>query len=187
MLRLLKDICTDLARPCCLRCQKARLSCSGPREISIVHYSGPKDTARSSARPVDNDVNCQVVQALIQHIPKPLTVPHDDMYQAFTQAHLLTGVEAISVDSSIDRVITGKCFLALSTTYFGIKHHETAVVTQGLSRYSTALQTVHKALTDEGASRSFDLLEAIMIMQVIEVREDLERKLLMLTKVVPDL
>jgi hypothetical protein len=128
-----------------------------------------------------------MVQALVHHIPKPLTVPHDDMYQAFTQAHLLAGVEAISVDPGIDRVVTGKCFLALSTTYFGIKHHEKAVTAQGLSRYGTALQTVHNALTDEDASRSFDLLEAVMIMQVIEVREDLEKKLLMLTKVVPDL
>ena len=124
------------------------------------------------------------VQALVQGIPKPLTVPHDDMYQAFTRSHLLTGVEAISVDPGIDRVITGKCFLALSTTYFGIKHHEKAVVTQGLSRYSTALQTVHEALIDEAASRSFDLLEAVMIMQVIEVSDKPGSKSLMLIKVV---
>lgn len=187
ILRLLRNICIDLARPCCLRCQKARLLCSGPRGISIVHYSGPKDTARFPACPVDNDVDSQMVQASVQHILKPLTVPHDDMYQAFTQAHLLSGVEAISVDPGIDRVITGKCFLALSTAYFGIKHHEKTVFTRGLSRYSIALQTVHDALRDEGASRSFDLLEAVMIMQVIEVTDKPESKLLMLTKVVPGL
>jgi hypothetical protein len=128
-----------------------------------------------------------MMQALVQHIPKLLTVPHDDKYQAFTQVHLLTGVEAVSVDPGIDRVITGKCFLALSTTYFGIKHHEKAAITQGLSRYSSALQTVHEALTDEGASRSFDLLEAVMIMEVIEVSDEPKSKLLMLTRLVPSL
>lgn len=52
---------------------------------------------------------------------------------------------------------------------------------------SIALQTVHDALRDEGASRSFDLLEAVMIMQVIEVSDKPESKLLMLTKVVSGL
>ena len=73
------------------------------------------------------------------------------------------------MDPDIDRAITGKCFLALSTTYFGIKHHETAVTARELSRYGAALQTVHEALADDHASSSFDVLEAVMIMAVIEV------------------
>lgn len=110
------------------------------------------------------------------HITRPLIVLHDDLYQAFTHSRLLNGIEAISVDPGIDRAITGKCFLALSTTYFGIKHREKAVTAQGLSRYGTALQTVHEALANEDASRSFDLLEAVMIMQVIEVCTLTEKK-----------
>ncbi|USP74654.1 hypothetical protein yc1106_01928 [Curvularia clavata] len=101
-------------------------------------------------------------------IMKPLTVPHDDLYQAFTHSQLITGVETFTIDPGIDRSITAECFLALSTTYFGMKHHEKTVITQGLSRYSAALQTVHKALADENASRSFDVLEAVMIIAVVE-------------------
>jgi hypothetical protein len=85
------------------------------------------------------------------------------------RTYLLTGFEAILVDPGTDRAIRGECFLALSTTYFGLKYHEQAVATRGLSQHGAALQTVHKALADEDASRSFDVLEAVMIMAVIEV------------------
>lgn len=118
---------------------------------------------------------------------RTLTVPRDDLYQAFTHSHLLFGVEGVLVDPGIDRAITGECFLALSTTYFGIKHYETAVTTRGLTRYGAALHTVHGALADDVASRSFDVLEAVMIMAVIEVRPLMERPILKLTQVVSDL
>ena len=97
-------------------------------------------------------------------------------------SQLLTGVEAILVDPGFDRTIAAECFLALSTTYFGIKHHEKAVTTRGLSRYGAALQTLHEALADENASRSFDVLEAVMIMAVIEVRSLVKLWMLKLTK-----
>lgn len=96
-------------------------------------------------------------------------------------------MEGVLVDPGIDRAITGECFLALSTTYFGIKHYETAVTTRGLTRYGAALHTVHGALADDVASRSFDVLEAVMIMAVIEVRPLMERPILKLTQVVSDL
>jgi hypothetical protein len=136
---------------------------------------------------VEHGVHGSKVQAPELQITRPLTVAHDDLYQAFTHSHLLTGIEAILVDPGVDRAITGECFLALSTTYFGIKHHEKAVTTRGLSRYGAALQTVHEALADEVASRSFDVLEAVMIMAVIEVRPLMERPILKLTQVVSDL
>jgi len=120
-------------------------------------------------------------------LQSPLTVPRDDLYQAFTHSHLLPGVEAILVDPGVDRTMTGACFLALSTTYFGIKHHEKAVTTRGLSRCGAALQTVHEALTDERASTSFDVLEAVMIMAVIEVCSLIERSNLGLTRLVLDI
>lgn len=43
----------------------------------------------------------------------------------------------------------------------------------GLGRYSCALKNVQNALRDPHASRSFDILEAIMIMIVMEVRGSL--------------
>lgn len=120
-------------------------------------------------------------------IVQPLTVSYDDLYQAFTHSQLLAGIEAISVDPGIDRTITAQCFLALSTTYFGIKHHEKAVTTRGLSRYETALRRVHDALADENSLRSFDMLEAVMIMEVTEVRLLVKRLVLELTNIVFDL
>jgi hypothetical protein len=133
---------------------------------------------------VEHGVHGSKVQAPELQITRPLTVAHDDLYQAFTHSHLLTGIEAILVDPGVDRAITGECFLALSTTYFGIKHHEKAVTTRGLSRYGAALQTVHEALADEVASRSFDVLEAVMIMAVIEVCSIVDLLILNLTEAV---
>lgn len=120
-------------------------------------------------------------------VTRPLAVPRDDLYQAFTHSHLLTGVEAILVNPGIDRAITGKCFLALSTTYFGIKHHEKAVTSRGLSQYGNALHAVHEALQDQDASRSFDVLEAVMIMAVIEVRSLVKCSIPKLTELVSHL
>ncbi|UPX12199.1 uncharacterized protein EKO05_0002762 [Ascochyta rabiei] len=61
------------------------------------------------------------------------------------------------------------CFLALSTTYFGIKHHKMTVTSLGLRRYGAALQAVHEALADDNVSRIIDVIEAVMIMAVIEL------------------
>jgi hypothetical protein len=165
-----------LARPFCLRCQKARISCAGPRGITIVPYGGIKNTARSSVNAVEDDWRSPTERVLDLNITRTLAVPYDEVYQAFTHSRLLSGLDTVPRDSEFDGAIAGKCFLALSTTYFGIKHHEKAVTSHGLSRYSSALQTVHKALGDESASRSFDLLEAIVIMQVTEVCTSLVKR-----------
>lgn len=69
----------------------------------------------------------------------------------------------------INRTITGECFLALSTTYFGLKHQDKMITARGLLKYGGALRIVHEALAKDDASRSFDLLEAVMIMALIEV------------------
>jgi hypothetical protein len=97
-----------------------------------------------------------------------LAVPCDDVYLAFTHSRLLTGVEKILVGPWIDCAVTSECFLALSTTYFGVEQREKSIMVHGLSRYGAALQTLHKALADSVASRSFDVLEAVMIMALIE-------------------
>lgn len=43
------------------------------------------------------------------------------------------------------------------------------ITARGLLKYGGALRIVHEALAKDDASRSFDLLEAVMIMALIEV------------------
>ncbi|KAF2033009.1 hypothetical protein EK21DRAFT_98575 [Setomelanomma holmii] len=155
----------DLTRPACLRCRKRRLQCGGPQDIAIIPYKDQSHAVVSSSNTertsvMNNSPCCRVATTL--------SIPHDAVYISYTHTHLLDGNEAIVLRPSIDRSITSECFLALSTTYFGIKHRQKWIVTCGLSRYGGAIRSVHEALAKDDASRSFDVLEAVMIMAVIE-------------------
>jgi hypothetical protein len=57
----------------------------------------------------------------------------------------------------------------LSYTYFGVKHHDKDITQSGLQKYGRSLAALNSALAENHASRSFDVLEAIMIMALIEV------------------
>lgn len=103
------------------------------------------------------------------HVPEAIQIPYDDVYMTFTHSQLLTGTEEIIVAPDQSRALTGECFLALSTTYFGLRHHEKPIMAHGLLRYGAAIQTVHETLANNDASQSLDVLEAVIIMTVIEV------------------
>ncbi|KAG9193391.1 hypothetical protein G6011_03426 [Alternaria panax] len=64
--------------------------------------------------------------------------------------------------------MTNQSYLALCTTYFGIKRQDRAITQFGFKRYSQALGSVHSALEEPMFSSSFDLLEAVMVMSLIE-------------------
>jgi hypothetical protein len=98
-----------------------------------------------------------------------LPISYDDLFMEFTHLNLLPGTEKIDVVPGVDRAITAQCFLALSCTYFGVKHQDKRITQRGLLRYSRALTTVNNALTKYDAVQSFDLLEAVTIMAMIEV------------------
>jgi hypothetical protein len=66
-------------------------------------------------------------------------------------------------------VLVEKSFLALSTVFFGLDHHEKSVVNRGFRRYGNALGLVRQALGDQSRYQSFDLLESIIIMALFEV------------------
>jgi hypothetical protein len=98
-----------------------------------------------------------------------LPVAHDDLVTAFTRYNLLPKNDHIVVSPEIDRRITTQCFLALSYTYFGVKHYNKDITQSGLQKYGQSLSVLNNALADDDVSRSFDVLEAIMIMALIEV------------------
>jgi long-subunit fatty acid transport protein len=98
-----------------------------------------------------------------------MPIPYDEVFLTFTQTNLLPKADRIVFVSGVDRTITAECFLALAYTYFGAKHHERNITQRGLQKYGRALKTVNGALTDHNAALSFDVLEAITIMAVIEV------------------
>lgn len=99
-------------------------------------------------------------------IAPTLKLDQHDIFASFTISKLLPTQEGLSIAPG---VITNEAFAALAATYFGIKQQETSIAELGFKKYSNALKIVHTALVDEQQSRSDDLLEAIMIMALIEV------------------
>jgi hypothetical protein len=161
----------DLRKPQCGRCVTARLQCGGPRGITIIQCDGHGKFARPEDR---NPADCSALQVSTRATGQPhleihrgLSFPHDDVFTAFTLSHLLPEQGA---SESTPGILTRGSFLALATTYFGIKRQEKAITQYGFKRYSDALRVVHSALESSRPSPSFDLLEAIMIMALIEVR-----------------
>lgn len=95
---------------------------------------------------------------------------YDDLFIAFTQSNLLRGNEEVLVAPEVERSIAAQSFLALSTTYYGLRHKEISITRRGLSRYGKALGVLNQALGSTAASRPFDVLEAVLIMALQEVR-----------------
>lgn len=96
-----------------------------------------------------------------------LSMTQDDVFIAFTRSQFLPGDDSFLVASG---AITSQCLLALATTYSGIELGQKAVLQQGLKRYGGALDAVHRALEIDHMSPLFDVLEAVMLMSLIEVR-----------------
>ncbi|CAO2653383.1 Nn.00g027940.m01.CDS01 [Neocucurbitaria sp. VM-36] len=164
----------DLTRPSCWRCVKARLYCGGPLDIAIIPYRGGVNSSSSVAQPRDEvltsatDWRSASISPDCYSIDTRRFFPNDDLFSTFTHLHLIPGHEEIVVAPGTERAMAGQCWLALSTTYFGIKHQDRAITQYGLRRYGSALTSLHKALEDLGGSRSFEVLEAVMIMGLVE-------------------
>jgi hypothetical protein len=98
-----------------------------------------------------------------------MPISYDDVFLTFTHTNLLPRTDKIAVVPDISCKITAECLLALAYTYFGAKHNERNITQRGLQKYSRALTTIHTALTRRDVAQSFDVLEAITIMALIEV------------------
>lgn len=168
-----KSTWSDLAVPRCGRCAKARLQCSGPRDIAIFSCEGQTRAFRSVGDLHDHSISQNRTLTLVassnrgSEIVRSIGLDQYDVFAAFTVSKLLPTQEGLSIAPGI---IADEAFAALAATYFGIKQQERSIAEFGFERYSKALKTVHIALVDENQSRSDDLLEAVMIMALIEVQ-----------------
>jgi hypothetical protein len=161
-------MCQHLARPECGQCTKTRLKCGGPRDLAIILYDGQSDAISGTNDHIDsaNIFNTRNnANNIISHLP----LSNDHLFTAFTRHNLLSGTDDIVVASEIGRSITSQSFLALSYTYFGVKYHDKDITQSGLQKYGRSLAALNSALAENHTSRSLDVLEAIMVMALIEV------------------
>lgn len=89
----------------------------------------------------------------------------------YTLAHLFKGNEQVDPTALyVERALSDQCFPALATSYFGSEHREKAVLEQGLQRYGSALKDLNTALGDLERCKTYDVLEAVTLMSLFEVR-----------------
>lgn len=165
---------SDLSTPQCGRCIKARLKCGGPQDITIITFQGATQSFRSAASL--SKINCDALRKTRAYLPQSppdpkndwgLTLHQDEIFIAFTNSQLLPAQDDLGIGPG---PITAESFLALAATYFGIKRQDKGILQYGFKRYTNSLAVVHSALMDPYSVRSFDLLESVMIMALIEVR-----------------
>jgi hypothetical protein len=167
-------IALDLSTPECQRCVKGGLKCGGCRGLTIVQYHARQGVSASRNTPSALHVHSAASQQLLGPGPaSPTSLAlsgfSDDTFVMYTCARVLRrGGDAI-IQAGISRSLTGTCFTALSTTYFGVQHIDKSITQQGFQRYGRALGELNNALRDPTTRQSFDALEAVGIMALFEV------------------
>jgi len=162
----------DLVKPKCGQCTKSRLECGGFRDLSFILYDNgpvrdaPKKTKANNTNGFKPSASPPPAFSDILYNP---IIPRDDIFTAFTRMHFLPENPHIVVPAHVNRTLASQCFLALSYTYFGLKHQDREITRHGLHRYSHALTSLNSALPKKYAAHSFDVLESIMLMALIEV------------------
>lgn len=129
----------DLKRPACGQCSKSRLVCGGPRSLAFVVYDGQEGAAAPKHEVYTADASTSMVTRTAETVEATsftliyrLPVSREEICTTFTRCNLLPENDHIIVPVNVDRTITTQCFLALSYTYFGVKHRETKITQDGL-------------------------------------------------------
>jgi hypothetical protein len=94
----------------------------------------------------------------------------DDVFKSYSWAYLMRGQEhrPEAIEGGGEQ-LSEKCFLALSTTYFGAEHSEPSLIQRGLSQYGVALNELNTALASSSQSCSYGVLKSVVFMIVFEV------------------
>jgi hypothetical protein len=149
----------------CQRCIKARLQSGGYRDLTIIQYKGTKTASpHSLTEPLSSTTNspsCTSPHDFEATIAPGLTIACDEIFMSYILNYLLRGLHDSQVidKQNITRNRKEKCYLALSTTYFGAGHMDKSILQQGFRRYGLVLEQIHEALGDSSRYLSFDLLE----------------------------
>jgi hypothetical protein len=95
---------------------------------------------------------------------------NDDIFAAYAVSKLLRGNgEMVETPPIVGKALKTKCFIALSTIYFGIEHLDNSVTRRGLQRYGYALTELNQALGNPRLQKTSDTLEAVGLMTILEV------------------
>jgi hypothetical protein len=135
--------------------------------MTIIMYDNHKDLNSLDIEKINSAAICNPASNADNVIFR-LPLSYDDICTAFTRCNLLPKTEDTIIASQIDRKITSQSFLALSYTYFGVKHNDKHITQNGLRQYGRSLSVLNNALTKDDAALSLDVLEAIMVMALIE-------------------
>jgi hypothetical protein len=158
--------------------------------MTVIQYHGRRDRENEShpdSRPghASKSANAALVSPMNQNnadadsstrirYEYQLLPLEDNIFMSFTQANIMDGHQHYATSLSWLAPEKGqlalKCYLALSTTYFGAEHREPNLVRRGLYQYGKALRELNLALGDSSRCQSYDLLESVVVMATFEAR-----------------
>jgi hypothetical protein len=167
----------DETRPDCTRCLKAKLTCGDWPSMTVIQFDGQTKRQQRTLPLKQKSPKAEEKALEVTLFSNPLspwskiTISSDDIFVNYTLAHLLKGSDQVNqiVVPGIDTTLSDQCFLALSTSYFGSKHGEHALVERGLQRYGSALKKLHEALADATKCITYDVVESVIVMALFEV------------------
>lgn len=130
----------------------------------------PSETAKTSLISPPSQDNAEVQSSLIIPFGSRILPPEDTIFLSYTHANLMDGREhyaSLALEPNKGQLAL-KCYLALSTTYFGVEHRQPVLVRRGLNQYGKALTELNLALGNSSRCLSYDLLESVVVMAIFE-------------------
>ncbi|KAF1837014.1 hypothetical protein BDW02DRAFT_566428 [Decorospora gaudefroyi] len=180
----------DETRPICLRCTKAGLSCEGPKGTVFIQATIVK--SRRSQKPVatPKEPGTTNSDSTLVSLKKPqISIPdvrfrhqENEVYICYMRHHLLPNgpidlslqdLRASDIISPIPSTnahspIFAPAALTFATLFFGKKHHQPHILTQGYIHHSAALQHLHRALNNPASITTPDILVSVLTLATLE-------------------
>jgi hypothetical protein len=168
---------TDETRPNCKRCIKAKLTCGDWPSLTVIQFDGHTRKQQQAPESIEESPIAEenvLGLTLFSDPPSPwskIVISSDEIFVNYTWARLLKSSDQMdqTVVPGVDRTLSEQCFLALATSYFGNENREQAVMERGFQRYGSALKLLHEALGSASKSKTYDVLESIIVMSLFEV------------------
>lgn len=135
--------------------------------MTVVLYDGSKHAKTGPAQPPAPGPSHQA--PLDMREVSRLPFPREQIFIMYTSERILRGGGEIHRAPRADRALTWRCYVALSTTYFGIEHQQQSIVREGLGQYVRVLGDLNRSLGSRKACQSFDILEAVLTLSIFEV------------------
>lgn len=168
-------LCSDEAKPKCLRCQNSRIECPGYPDVFHFIDNNPVDRPQSLAKSEPSTRPTQIKSQKV-HPQEFLDILGDDVYFAFMQHEIQDGTSLLDdrwpgfFALPMPNSLAHQCLRSFAASFFGRRKGVERARKEGMQLYGKSLRQLNEILrTSERSSPSQTIL-AIVILTVCEVK-----------------